>query len=224
MRTLHLAGVFSLLFLSACTVHQTPLEDIDGQSSELVQQRWQAHEARVSALQSWKVRGKIAVRAGSKGGHASLRWDRSPEMQHIELAGPLGGGRVVIDADPQGARLQDTRGGDLRGTSVSRLVELRLGWPLPFEQLPDWIRGLPSSDNARLEWDDEGRITRMNDSGWQLSYPEYQAVPSANGVPLSVPRQVELNALPGTLRVYDRNGEYLGEDFFVRLIVKNWQP
>ena len=213
-----------LLITSACTVHQTPLEEIDGQSSAVIQQRWQEHEARMSALQDWRIRGKIAVRAGSKGGHATLRWDRSPETQHIELAGPLGGGRVVIDADSQGAHLQDTRGGNLRGDSVSELVELRLGWPLPFEQLPQWIRGLPAGEDAKLEWDDEGRIVRMNDSGWQLSYPAYQSVSSAAGEPLPVPRQVELNALPGTLRVYDKDGKYLGEDFFVRLIVKSWLP
>ena len=213
-----------LMLLGACTVHQAPLEEIDGQTTERIQQQWQAHLAQMSAVERWQLKGKIAVRAGTKGGHATLRWERNPEDQHIELSGPLGGGRVVIDADPREARLQDTRGGDLSGASVSELVAQRLGWPLPFEQLPYWIRGLPSSEEASLEWDEQGRIARMNDAGWQLSYPEYQAVSTASGQRVSVPRQVELNALPGTLRVYDKNGAFLGEELFVRLIVKSWLP
>ena len=130
---------------------------------------------------------------------------------------------MVIDSDHRGARLQDTKGADLTGESVAELVQQRLGWPLPFDQLPRWIRGLPSSDQAEIEWDVDGRIVRMNDQGWQLSYPEYQAVALSGGEVL-VPRQIELNALPGTLRVYDKDGNYLGEDFFVRLIVKSWLP
>ncbi len=211
------------LILSACAVHQAPLQEIDDASSEAIQVAWMEREPALAAIDAWRVRGKIAVRAGNKGGHASLRWDRDQAIQHIELAGPIGGGRVVIDADAEGARLQDTRGGDLSGDSVAELVQQRLGWPLPFDQLPDWLRGLPSGEDARIEWDEAGRIARMNDQGWQLSYPAYQPV-VLGGNSYELPRQVELNALPGTLKVYDKDGNYLGEDFFVRLIVKSWLP
>ena len=212
-----------LLMLGACAVHQTPLQEIDGERSAAVQAAWEKRQAALLDVDAWRVRGKIAVRAGSKGGHANLRWDRNGADQHIELAGPIGGGRVVIDADAQGARLQDTRGGDLIGDSVAELVSERLGWPLPFDQLPAWLRGLPSSEQAEIEWDAAGRIVRMNDQGWQLNFPAYQAL-SIDGAELEIPRQVELNALPGTLKVYDKDGNYLGEDFFVRLIVKSWLP
>ena len=77
---------------------------------------------------------------------------------------------------------------------------------------------------GKIQWNDLGRIKRMNDSGWQVSYPEYQSITIADGQQAQMPRQIELNALPGTLRVYDKNGEYLGEEFFIRLIVKSWLP
>jgi outer membrane lipoprotein LolB len=216
--------VLLISLLSACSIHQSPLQDIDELKNAEALAYWAAHREVVSSIETWRIKGKIAVKAGSKGGHASLRWDKGQEGQHVELSGPLGGGRVVIDADANGARLQDTKGGDLRGESVARLVEKRLGWPLPFDQLPMWLRGLPASVDARMERDDLGRIKRMNDQGWQVSYTEYQSIVIADGRQASVPRQIELNALPGTLRVYDKNGEYLGEDFFVRLIVKTWLP
>lgn len=213
-----------LLSLGACAIKQSPLETIQAQAEvEKTQKNWQAHQTKVSAINGWRITGKIAVKAGSKGGHASLRWDKQALIQHIEIFGPLGGGRVVIDADSLGARLKDTKGDELQGDSVAKLIEQRLGWPLPFDQLPDWLRGLPASENAQIQWDEQGKIERMNDHGWQVSYPEYQMITMPSGEKLQVPRKIELNALPGTLRVYDKNGDYLGEDFFVRLIIKTWQ-
>lgn len=212
-----------LLMLGACAVHQSPLQAVDEQSNAQTRANWQARKQVLVSIEGWRVKGKIAVKAGDKGGHASLRWDRDPQSQHIELSGPIGGGRVVIDADAEGARLQDTRGGNLNGQSVAELVERRLGWPLPFDQLPQWLRGLPSGENAEIEWDPQGRIVRMNDQGWQLSFPVYQPINLADKE-VQLPRQIELNALPGTLRVYDKDGNYLGEEFFVRLIIKSWLP
>jgi outer membrane lipoprotein LolB len=224
LRTPQFLLIVLIALLNACAVHQSPLEDVDAQMNAKTQSRWQAHRELVASIETWKIKGKIAVKAGTKGGHATLRWDREGQRQHIELFGPLGGGRVVIDADAEGAHLQDTKGGDSYGESVATLIEQRLGWPLPFDQLPFWLRGLPAGSEANMEWDDQGRITRMNDSGWQVSYPEYQSITTADGQQAQVPRQVELNVLPGTLRVYDKKGEFLGEEFFIRLIVKSWLP
>ena len=214
-----------LAFLNACAINQSPLQTIEQQrNSAEAQKRWQAHRAAVEEMQQWRIKGKIAVKAGTKGGHATLRWEKSA-VEHIEIYGPLGGGRVEIDVDEQGrASLKDTKGGALEGDSVAALIEQRLGWPLPFDQLPNWLRGLPSSDNAKMEWDAQGHIVRMNDQGWQVSYPEYQQITGLANEQFNVPRKIELNALPGVLRVYDKQGKYIGEDFFVRLIIQSWLP
>lgn len=210
--------------LSACAIKQSPLEMIEQQKNIAeVQKHWQQYRTTAEKLEQWRIKGKIAVKVGTKGGHATLRWEKSA-TEHIEIYGPLGGGRVEIEVDENGARLKDTKGGALEGDSVAALIEQRLGWPLPFDQLPYWLRGLPASDMAKMEWDALGRIVRMNDQGWQVSYPDYQQVSNMAGEQISVPRKIELNALPGTLRVYDKHGEYLGEDFFVRLIIQSWLP
>lgn len=225
IRMLKMLALISIVtLLSACAVKQSPLEAIAVQQlAAQTQARWQAHQLAMLELDHWRVKGKIAVKAGSKGGHATLRWDKNAVVQKIELYGPLGGGRVEIESDASGVRLKDTHGGQLRGDSVAKLIEQRLGWPLPFDQLPDWLRGLPSSEQAVMEWDEVGHIVRMNDQGWQISYPEYQLIDLGDFGEVSVPRMIELNALPGTLKVYDKQGEYLGEDFFIRMIVKSWQ-
>lgn len=213
-----------LTLLSACAVRQSPLEALEAQQlAAQTQALWLTHQASMLRLDHWRVKGKMSVKAGTKGGHATLRWNKSTAGQKIELYGPLGGGRVEIESDAGGAKLKDTNGAQLAGKSVANLIEQRLGWPLPFDQLPDWLRGLPSSDQAAMEWDETGRMLRMNDQGWQVSYPEYQLVKLAGIGEVNVPRMIELNALPGTLKVYDKQGVYLGEEFFIRMIVKSWE-
>lgn len=226
LRTRTITVCVLMVFLSACAVQNNPLIDIEAQTNRVeLKKRWLDHRSRVMKIEQWNIKGKIAVKAGKKGGHASLRWKKQGgALQYIELFGPLGGGRVQINADDTGVRLEDTQGGEWQGDSISSVIEQRLGWPLPFEQLPNWVRGMPAGDDASMEWGDQGRIVRMNDEGWQVSYPEYHTISGSNGEQFTVPRQIELNALPGTLRVYDKKGDYLGEDFFVRLIIKSWQP
>ena len=225
----------ALLMLGACTVHQSPIQTIEAKNDlaqRAIEQKWQAHKARLHGLDAWKIKGKIAVKAGKKGGHATLRWDKRGVVQAIEIFGPLGGGRVEISADETGARLKDTKGGELQGQSIAALIEQRLGWPLPFDQLPYWLRGLPAEQGdltsalsqANISWNEFGHITAMNDAGWQVTYPKYQAITDAQGHVLQVPKQIELNALPGTLKVFDNKGEFIGEDFFIRLIIKSWLP
>ncbi len=218
-----LTGLF-VSWLSACAIQQSPLKDIEQQANFAAKQKhWQAHRVLAENVERWQVKGKIAVKVGTKGGHASLRWNRvDATTQYIELFGPLGGGRVEIETDIDGASLRDTKGGFLQGDSVADLIAQRLGWPLPFDQLPYWLRGLPASDTAQMEWDMLGRVLHMNDQGWQISYSDYQSITTSSGEKVDAPRNIELNALPGTLRVYDKNGEFIGENFFVRLIIQSW--
>lgn len=219
---------FSIIsLLSGCATNNTPIIKIEPQvTAQSTQQRWQQHKQLASSLKHWKIKGKIAVKAGTKGGHASVTWQQHDTV-HIELKGPLGGlagGRVIIDSDATNARLKDTQGNLLQGNSISALLEQRLGWPLPFDHLYFWVRGLPSMNTQKVQWDQMGRIKTMNDQGWQISYPSYQSIIDGDGNNISVPSSLELNALPDTLRVHDKNGTYLGDDFFVRLIIKSWQP
>ncbi|MFT5258493.1 MAG: outer membrane lipoprotein LolB [Saprospiraceae bacterium] len=217
--------LLALLLSNGCVVNTTDIVVIEEGPNPQLLALWQVHKAQAAAVVDWRIRGKLAVKASKKGGHASLRWNKAGIVEHLEVFGPLGGGRVEIDTDENGAILKDTQGKILRGLEMEPLLQQRLGWPLPFNKLSSWVRGLPASDTQAMQFNENGEISSMNDSGWQVSFPKYQSVShsTVTGEAINMPQTIELNALPGTLKVYDDKGEYLGEDLFVRLIIKSWQ-
>ncbi len=221
-----LAVATLLALVSACTVTQTPIIVIEESKPDpLVLSNWEAAQQNVKKITNWRIRGKLAVKAGKKGGHASLRWNKNEQTEHLELFGPLGGGRVEIDINESGAILKDTRGRTLTGPEMEPLLQQRLGWPLPFNKLSSWIKGGPAAQTSALKFDESGQLSSMNDGGWQVNFPEYQTVKTTKAPQMEVlvPRVIELNALPGTLTVYDDKGDYVGEELFIRLIINSWR-
>lgn len=217
--------VLLILLMNACTVKQSPVVIEEGRPDPAVLAQWELSQQKVKQINSWRIRGKLAVKSGKEGGHASLRWNKNATSEHLELFGPLGGGRVEIDIDANGAVLKDTRGKILKAPDMELLLQQRLGWPLPFNKLSSWICGGPAAQTSALKFDELGQLISMNDGGWQVNFLEYQTVLSTEEPRLEVlvPRIIESNALPGTLKVYDDDGNYLGEELFVRLIIKNWR-
>lgn len=229
MKTIHrvILGltVLGAMGVSGCTT--TPVPIIDFQPSlEASNHLWQSRKRRLEMLDRWRLKGKIAVKAGKKGGQASLRWQYVPNHQTINLAGPLGGGRVAMEVMPGWATLKDTKGDIKTGHDANALLQEKLGWPLPFDALDQWVRGLPASDSYQVKLDAQGRIVSMNDGGWQVNYPEYQSVRiwSDSAITEAIPKQIEINALPGRISVYSDTGEYLGDELFVRVVLNDWQP
>ncbi len=91
------------ILISGCST--TPYQPV-GDTEKL----WQQQQSLLATLKSWKLKGKIGVKTGSKGGSAKLLWDYTSQAQQIDLSGPFGGGRVVIEQNSDGAILNDTKG------------------------------------------------------------------------------------------------------------------
>ena len=139
------------------------------------------------------------------------------EVQDIELYGPFGGGRVQIDANPEGARLEDTKGRVITGNSTQEVLEIRLGWHVPFDELVFWSRGLPGEEAKDITIDDQGRLKSFNQGIWQVEYTEYRQTGA-----YTLPRKINITSLPGNLEIYDDDGNYIGDELSVKVILKKW--
>jgi outer membrane lipoprotein LolB len=207
-----------LLLLNACATVEKP--DISLDDREKLAQ-WERYKAELSTISSWRLRGKMGVKTGSKGGSATLKWRYSSEQQRIELYGPFGGGRVIITVDENGAVLKDTKGKVIRGETASEVLYRRLGWQVPFDHLTDWARGLPSEGASDIVINNEGRLKRLVQDNWQVKIQNYQPVNgSIKG--LMLPTKLNVSALPGTMEIYSDQGEYLGDELNVKVILKRW--
>ena len=205
------------LVLSACaSTHSPPPLNAAEQKAQ-----WQITKEQLANVKSWRLRGKMGVKTGPKGGSATLKWDYNGDLQRIELYGPFGGGRVIIQTDADGAVLRDTKGNTLVGNSASAVLYQRLGWQVPFDYLADWARGLPGENARDLILDDQGRLKELKQDNWMVLYENYKPF-SSGELSVTLPTRLVVSALPGTMEIYSDEGEYLGDDLSVKVLLKKW--
>ena len=220
--TLLVTPLITLLLLAGCASLPPEVVKPTGEAQAL----WQQHRAKMSGVSAWYIKGKMAVTAGTraapKNDNATLTWAYQRDRQKIELYGPFGSGRVQITAEPGEAVLKDTKGKTITGANAAEVLYERLGWQVPFEQLRYWVRGIPGGGAAdavdKITVDSAGRLKTLAQGNWRVAYQDYSTV---NG--LSLPEKITVTAAPGSMEIYDRDGEYLGDLLRIKLILQRWR-
>lgn len=173
-------------------------------------ENWDAHRATASALHSWTLSGKLGVRVPDDSGSARLRWKQQSDDYRIDLSGPFGQGRVIIDTTDSGVRLRQGGEPPLEAASAEALLWQATGWRLPVEDLTYWVRGIPApgSDYDIAARTETGMVQTLQQRGWTLHYEEYQSVEQTTrqglrSLPLPVRIVAEREETRLTLIVYD---------------------
>jgi len=164
---------------------------------------WDAHSARLSALQEWQFRGRIAVRLKQDAWSATLYWRETRGTYTLRVVAPLGRGTFELSGSAAGVELHTADNRILRATDPETLLRDNLGWQLPVSGLRWWVRGLPHPGPGieHLGIDARGMLDDLNQDGWRVQYQEYRP----GGEPV----------LPGKLSL--ENG-----DVRVRLVISEW--
>jgi outer membrane lipoprotein LolB len=168
----------------------------------------QAHTALLENIQHWQITGKLGVRSTDDSGTASLKWRQSPESFFIYLSGPLGQKRMEIEGTPKQVELRQNGQMPIKAKTAETLIKKASGWTLPVSQLNYWVRGIPAPTAriTRLEQNDQGLISLLQQESWTLSYSNYRDQ-MLNGQTL---------ALPGKIIAEHR-------DIRLTLIIRDWQ-
>lgn len=145
---------------AATTTPSTPAE-----------QAWIQRRAELTALDHWLLQARIA--SGRIGWSGSLHWRQQAEHFDIRVSGPLGTGGFQARGHLGEVEIRTTR-----ETLVTRqpevLLQEKIGWSLPLEQLRYWAVGVPSpSTPAVVQYDTAGRLSTLSQDGWLLEYTEY---------------------------------------------------
>ena len=127
---------------------------------------------------AWGFQGRVSLVRGEQGWHARMRWDETAGSFHLSLAGPFGQGAMQIDGDTDGmVRLQTADGQEYVARDADALVMSATGWQLPVTGLRYWVRGVPApGGEARFTTSTQGRLERLQQDGWDISYNRYQAL------------------------------------------------
>jgi outer membrane lipoprotein LolB len=164
-----------------------------------------SHPSRAAAeLDNWAFNGRVSLTQGETGWHAGLTWRQRGGDYALRVAGPLGQGAFELSGDAAGVMLVDADGRTYTARDPDALLRHVTGWALPVSGMHFWVRGLAAPGiEAQVERDDAGRVSRLDQSGWEINYDRYRTV-------------AELT-LPGRLRMRR-------EDIGVRLVIDEWLP
>lgn len=206
-------AVLAALTLAACVGQ--PVRQAPPVAAAAAIATQEARETALRADRDWGLAGRVALANGDRGGSGRMDWRQSGERTSVSLSAPITRQSWRLDAWPGGATLAGLEGGPRHGPDPADLLRQSTGWEIPVTALPAWLRGLRAEDQgaAALEFGADGRLARMQQAGWTITYSDWRmpeaagaAAPSADGVAL--PHRLE--AVRGEARV--------------RLVVDGWGP
>lgn len=164
---------------------------------------WDARRERLQAMEKWSLEGRIAIRTADDGQSANLSWEQEGDHFQAQLFGPFGAGNTRIIGTAEELLLQTADGDELYTRNPERDLYWELGWTVPLEQMPYWVRGLPGPGKAEnVEIDGAGRLQSLRQGQWTLEIPQY--IESEGGE--IMPRKVTLQR----------------KDVRIRLIIDEW--
>jgi outer membrane lipoprotein LolB len=137
---------------------------------------WQSHRELVAAISDWSFSGKLAISTPQGAESARLRWSQQGEDLQLEASGPIGVKHIIFVRES--SRLRVFEDGQWRSLTVEEAtLEEQLGWPLPLDLLPWWLRGVPAPrPPATVTTVSNGRLQQLDQAGWKLEYSGYQQV------------------------------------------------
>ena len=106
----------------------------------------------------------------------------------LELSGPVGLGQIVLErSNGRGRILREGQWQDME--NFSSALQSELGWPIPLQLLPWWLRGLPAPEPLATQLDviDE-RLASLQQDDWHLQFSRYMPVADT-----SLPARIEFS-------------------------------
>lgn len=153
----------------------------------------------LSKQNDWRLRGKIGLRSPEKNGSGFIDWQQEGENFRLQVSGPLGQGSTSISGNQEQLFVQG--GNEDQTQNAQEQATRALGWPLPQQEMPYWVRGLAAPGKPhQAQWDD-GLLQQLSQGGWQIDFLRY----SRHRVPL--PEKIKLTR----------------DDIQLTLVVKRWQ-
>jgi outer membrane lipoprotein LolB len=165
---------------------------------------WDLRQEALNKINTWSIKGRLAVQSGKEGWSATMFWDQENQGYRMRFVAPLGQGTYQLQGDNDLVSLLTADNKLYQADTPESLLLDNMGWSVPLHGLKYWIKGIPepgvSTENLLL--DDQGRLTDMQQSGWRISISRYS----------------DFNGTQLPSRLYMHN-----DRFKLRLVVDDWQ-
>lgn len=128
-----------------------------------------------AGIDTFSLTGRVAVKVERRGYSAKLSWRHAATRDRLRLLSPVGSVIAELEADASGAMLTTGDKKVYRSGDVQALTREVLGWDLPLEGLQHWVvgRAEPGLPVEAEERDSRGRLTRLTQNNWRISFLDY---------------------------------------------------
>lgn len=131
----------------------------------------------------WRARGKFSFSSNDLKESGNFDWRQADQQYSVRLFGPLGFGAVRINGNDHHVTVRTSRE-ERSSIEPDSLLYQATGMHLPLTELPDWLRGQPSTfHNEHTEFNDDGRISKAFVQGWEIDYIDYSP---GTGLPIEI--------------------------------------
>ena len=158
-----------VLFVLAGCATRVPVPESDKA------EQWEQHLAKLSKVEDWFFKGRIAIQLQKEGFSASLHWRQSQQDYLLRLIAPLGRGTFELKGNGQEVSLKTAEDRVIQADTPELLMQQNLGWYVPVSGLRYWLRGLPQPEVTveTLLLDEHGRMDQLRQAGWHVIYRNY---------------------------------------------------
>lgn len=162
------------------------------------------------------LRGKLGVVYGEESFSAQFLWRQQAQAFTIDLWGPLGQGRVQLIGTDRRLALREADGTLISEGPPGEVMREHLGWTLPLDVLPLWVRGTPAPDRPVSDRvvNDDGQLVSFRQLGWLVTLERYRPVVAESSQDRDTPAEPVL--LPHRVTA-ERDG------YRVRLAIGDWR-
>lgn len=166
---IRLFTIFLLALLSGCATTPEPASSVD------VDVLWASRQTVLIQLQRWKMEGRIAVQLDEEGWQAGMHWHQQNDRYQMDMFDPFGRKVAGLVKGPLGVDLRLSKGEPVHAADAESLMQRMLGYSLPVSGLRYWVLGIPDPQNQihQIRLDAVGRLARLDQSGWEVSYQRY---------------------------------------------------
>ncbi len=203
MSVLRLVLIGLVLGLAGCAA--VPEPDTDRREAAFEERR-----AALETMTNWRASGRAGITTPDESVALSMEWSQVDDAYRLDMRGPMGAGSFRLQGDDQGVILRTSDGGTETAADAAELLRRYTGLDLPVEVLPWWLRGLPAPgpEVVAMELDEQGRVQRLEQAGWEVTYDGYDA----RGGAVDLPVRLDLQGPGISLRAHIRSWETDGPE------------
>ncbi len=125
-------------------------------------------------LERWQMKGRAAVATANDGWTASVAWNQDSARSELRLQGALGVGGVHVTSDGQAVEIETSKGEKINADDGAAALEQTIGVALPLGKPAlsgCWACRTRHAGRGRAR--DTGRLSRLEQNGWQATYDRY---------------------------------------------------